>query len=162
MSEDSLMTQELQAVLGGMQIASGSASPEPDSYVVQWIAPRLSGSKKVSEYRITYKKILLKNKECDDPRLWRVHQSASPTPTKLSVSGEMSSCRLERLERDSFYEVTVEALVHNMAACSAKKLFKTDDKVPVPSLATPKKLVRSNSRSSYTASSPRTPNGHVK
>lgn len=41
----------------GMQIASGTASPEPDSYVVQWTAPRLSGSKKVSEYRITYKKV---------------------------------------------------------------------------------------------------------
>lgn len=41
----------------GMQIASGSASPEPDSYVVQWIVPRLSGSKKVSEYRISYKKV---------------------------------------------------------------------------------------------------------
>ncbi|KAK7494506.1 hypothetical protein BaRGS_00014159 [Batillaria attramentaria] len=126
MVEDSLMANELRAILTGVQITSSSISPDPDTYTVEWRPPTLS-KKKVSEYRVIYKKVTLKNKDSED-RLWRIHQTVSSTPFKLSVPGEMTSRRLEELERDSFYDLTVEALLGGGVVCSARKIFKTDDK----------------------------------
>nr|KAG5704951.1 hypothetical protein BaRGS_022793 [Batillaria attramentaria] len=121
----------LSGKYSGVQITSSSISPDPDTYTVEWRPPTLS-KKKVSEYRVIYKKVTLKNKDSED-RLWRIHQTVSSTPFKLSVPGEMMSRRLEELERDSFYDLTVEALLGGGVVCSARKIFKTDDKVARPS-----------------------------
>ncbi|KAL8585794.1 hypothetical protein ACOMHN_037357 [Nucella lapillus] len=157
MAEDSVMANELQGILTGVHITSGYRSADPDSYTVQWKPPRLPTVTKMSEYRLIYKKISVKNKDVEE-KFWKLHQTLTSPPTKLSVSGELTSQRLTSLERDSFYELIVEAVLGNVTVSSSKRIFLTDDKAPIPSLTSPrnKGLVRTNSRLS-TLSLPRSP-----
>lgn len=71
--------------------------------------------------------ITVKNKDAEDPRHWKLQQTSS-TPVKVTVPGQMTSHRLESLERDTFYEMTVEALLGQLVVCSARRIFRTDDK----------------------------------
>ncbi|KAK7108303.1 uncharacterized protein [Littorina saxatilis] len=159
-AEDSSMASELRTILTGLQITSGSLSPDQDGYTAEWKAPKVP-AKKVGEYRITYKKISLRNKDSEE-KYWKIHQTLSSSPIKVSSPGELTSWRLTGLERDSFYELTVEAILGSTVVASSKRIFKTEDKVSIPSLASPKKpLLRRNSSLS-SASLSRFPNGHSK
>ena len=71
--------------------------------------------------------ISLKNKDAEE-KFWKLQQTLSSPPTKVSVPGELTSHRLVELERDSFYELTVEAVLAGAVVCSAKRIFRTDDK----------------------------------
>ena len=70
-------------------------------------------------------------------------------------SGELSTFKLTNLDRDSFYDVTVEGLVRGIAVATGRKIYKTDDKLPVSSLQAASSLkasrIRSVSSSSITS-----------
>ena len=76
---------------------------------------------------IKYTQISVKNKDCEE-KYWKLQQTLSSAPTKVSVPGELTSHRLAELDRDSFYELTVEAVLGGAVLCSAKRIFRTDDK----------------------------------
>lgn len=69
----------------------------------------------------------MKNKD-DDSRLWRIHQTIDKVGVKATVSGELNACILGDLEIDTFYDVTVEAMVKGMSVSVGRKLFRTGNK----------------------------------
>ena len=71
--------------------------------------------------------ISLKNKDVEE-KFWKLQQTLSSAPSKVSVPGELTSHRLVELERDNFYELTVEAVLGGTVVCSAKRIFRTVDK----------------------------------
>ena len=63
-----------------------------------------------------------------DPSQWRVHTSVEGSDVTVKLPGELTSFKLTSLDRDSFYDVTVEAVVKGQVVGTARKICKTDDK----------------------------------
>ena len=70
---------------------------------------------------------MLKAKEADE-KLWRVQSAVEDSEVNLRLPRELTSYKLTSLDRDSHYDVTLEAVVKGLVVSAARKIFKTDDK----------------------------------
>ncbi|CAG5120908.1 unnamed protein product [Candidula unifasciata] len=135
LEEDKLTEADLRQILKGVVITSSSTSLSSSTLEIEWTRPSLFGQK-VSDYHIVSKKVAVKNKE-EDARLWQIHHTVDKVGVKVTVSGELTACVLADLELDTFYDVTVEAVVKGMSVSVGRKIFRTANKVPIASLKTP-------------------------
>lgn len=148
--EDRLMQGDLKDLLKGIQLTSPSFSPDTTVVPVAWQHPVLAMGR-VGEYRLAVRKIYIKSKEQDD-KLWKIQSAVEGSDVTLKIPGELSTFKLTNLDRDSFYDVTVEGLVRGIAVATGRKIYKTDDKLPVSSLQAASSLKASRIRSASSSS----------
>ena len=71
--------------------------------------------------------MILKSKDADEKQ-WRVQSAVEDSEVSIRLPRELTSFKLTSLDRDSHYDVTLEAVVKGLVVGTARKIFKTDDK----------------------------------
>ncbi|XP_055865777.1 uncharacterized protein LOC106054687 [Biomphalaria glabrata] len=140
--EDRLMQLDLEQIFKGVLFSPECQSADNCVLLLEWNHPVVS-LERIQDYRITCKKVTVKNKEAED-RFWRIGQVLDKEGIKVTVPGEMTWWKVMGLDADAFYDVTVEATIKGMVVSSARKIFKTTNKVPIPALQTPVMVRKSN------------------
>uniref|UniRef100_A0A2C9LYR0 Uncharacterized protein n=1 Tax=Biomphalaria glabrata TaxID=6526 RepID=A0A2C9LYR0_BIOGL len=136
------MQLDLEQIFKGVLFSPECQSADNCVLLLEWNHPVVS-LERIQDYRITCKKVTVKNKEAED-RFWRIGQVLDKEGIKVTVPGELTWWKVMGLDADAFYDVTVEATIKGMVVSSARKIFKTTNKVPIPALQTPVMVRKSN------------------
>uniref|UniRef100_A0A0B6Z3U6 Uncharacterized protein n=1 Tax=Arion vulgaris TaxID=1028688 RepID=A0A0B6Z3U6_9EUPU len=168
LDEDRFMETDFKQILKGLTITKANVSSSNTTLSLAWSPPDLAVGK-VSEYKVVCRKVTVKNRE-DDDRSWRIQQIVDSIGVTVVIPGELTSFQLLDLEFDAFYDITVESFVKGLSTNTGRKLFRTGNRVPVPSLQTPtmaRKLIisarpRTSSAASFSSVTPLLPEVRVK